>query len=365
MTEQMTMTISPNQTGTKKSRVAVAGATGYVGQELCKILSGHDAVEIVDIASTSESGKEYADLFPAFKGAIDKTLSPFDIKELAANSDILFLALPHGVAAGLLDMSVLGKTRVIDLSGDFRLSDMESAKANYGEAAATNELFGMSVYGLCELNANKIANASLVANPGCYATAAILALAPLVKDALIETDSIILDGKSGVSGAGRQALLKLHFNEVNESVKAYATPTHRHSPEIEETLSKLSDAQEEIVTTFTAHLVPMSRGILMTAYAKLASGVDALEIAGAYESQYGSAPFVEVLGEGGMPETRFVRGSNNCQIGYAIDRRSSRIVVVSAIDNLVKGASGQAVQNMNIMLGLDETTGLKQIPAFL
>jgi N-acetyl-gamma-glutamyl-phosphate reductase len=352
-----------NQSGCKtKTKVAIAGATGYVGQELIRLLLQHPEVEIVAVASNSNEGAQFEEVFPGFSGLLSTTFSAVDLEALAEQSDVLFLALPHGVAGSTVSASVLAKTKVIDLSGDFRIQDPAVKAQWYGEAAGVNK--NAAIYGICELNRKAIKHSTFIANPGCYATAAILALAPLLKAGLITANSIIIDGKSGVSGAGRAASLKTHFNECNESMKAYQLPTHRHTPEIEETLSQFTSA--EVISTFAAHLVPMQRGILLTAYGTLTKPVSDDEVSAAYKELYEGEPFIRMISPGKpMPETRWVRGSNYCDIGFAVDRRSNRIVVVSAIDNLIKGAAGQAVQNMNIILGIDETTGLNQIPTFL
>jgi len=345
-----------------KTKVAIAGATGYVGQELIKLLLQHPEVEITAVASNSNEGENFEDIFPGFSGLLSKTFCAVDLEALADQADVLFLALPHGIAASVVTETVLAKTKVIDLSGDFRLENPEVKSEWYGAAAGANK--NAAVYGICELNKGAIQESKFIANPGCYATAAILALAPLVKAGLIAPNSIIIDGKSGVSGAGRAASLKTHFNECNESMKAYQLPTHRHTPEIEETLSKFSN--HEVITTFAAHLVPMHRGILLTAYGTLTKSVSDEEVMAAYNEVYEGEPFIRMKPPGkGMPETRWVKGSNYCDIGFAVDRRSNRIVVVSAIDNLMKGAAGQAIQNMNIILGIDETKGLNQVPTFL
>lgn len=335
------------------TKVAVVGGTGYAGQELIKLLSMHPHVELTAIGSNSHDGEIFSDVHPGFSGIVDKICGDLNVEELAADNEVVFLALPHGAAAKSITQDILDQTIVIDLSGDFRLSN------------STNHMQSKpAVYGLCEFNKSEIARATFIANPGCYATAAILSLVPLVKAGLIAEDSIIIDGKSGVSGAGRTASLPLHFGECNESMKAYQLPQHRHTPEIEQILARYT--ANEVVTTFAAHLVPMNRGILLTAYAELNYPTSYEGIISAYNACYKSEPFVRLMeSRSVMPETRWVKGSNYCDIGFAIDERSNRIVTVAAIDNLIKGAAGQAIQNMNIILGLDETTGLKQIPSFL
>lgn len=352
--------------------VAVAGATGYVGQELIKLLLTHPAVKQVSVASKSHDGELYEDVLPAFRETsyadkLNNVCSAADLNLLARSNDVLFLALPHGKAGMTVTAEILKSTKIIDLSGDFRLKNADIRNTWYGSAGGDDAICRDAVYGLCELNRKEIASAQIIANPGCYATAAILALMPLVKSGLISANSIIIDGKSGVSGAGRAASLQTQFGECNESMKAYQIPSHRHAPEIEQALSAFTT--DDIITTFAAHLVPMNRGILLTAYATLTGPITNEEVQSTYDACYGNEAFVRLMPAGAssfnLPETRWVKGSNYCDIGFAVDRRSNRIVVVSAIDNLIKGAAGQAVQNMNILLGIDETTGLKQIPVFL
>ncbi len=351
-------------------KVSVAGATGYVGQELIRLLLQHPAVETVSVASNSHSGESYEDLLPGFAGLagmskkLINTCESMDVDALAESSDVVFLALPHGVAGNAVKASALAKTKIIDMSGDFRLQSNEARGTWYGGTDESNAVASQAVYGLCELNRKVISKASLVANPGCFATAVILALTPLIKYGVIAPNSIIIDGKSGVSGAGRAATLKTHFNECNESIKAYQLPIHRHTPEIEQELGKFTG--DDVITTFAAHLVPMNRGILITSYANLTKKLSNEEVSSIYSECYGQEPFIRIKPTGmPLPETRWVKGSNYCDIGFAVDERSNRIVVVSAIDNLIKGAAGQAVQNMNIILGIDETIGLNQIPTFL
>ncbi|MBX9669957.1 MAG: N-acetyl-gamma-glutamyl-phosphate reductase [Candidatus Obscuribacterales bacterium] len=338
-----------------KTKIGVAGASGYTGQELIRLLAQHPHVELVALASNSGSGNDFASSFPGFRGFVDTVLCPVDLDYLTAVSDIVFLSLPHGIATNLVTASALSKAKVIDLSGDFRVKSKSGLR--------NNEIQESAVYGLCEFNRTEISRSSLVANPGCYATAANLSLAPLVKAGVIAPGSIIIDGKSGVSGAGRSLSLKTQYNECNESMTAYQLPTHRHTPEIEATLGQFSKG--DVVTTFAAHLVPANRGILLTAYANLNHKISVEEVRTIFEQFYLAEPFIRIMPGSIYPETRWVKGSNFCDIGFAVDDRAGRIVVVSAIDNLGKGAAGQAVQNMNIIMGIDETTGLTQIPTFL
>ncbi len=351
---------------TAKIRVSIAGATGYVGQELLRLLLQHPQVEIASLGSSSHDGQSFAELCPQMRKQCEKVLAPTNLLELSQDCDVLFLALPHGTSGATLTKKIVDSTKIIDLSGDFRLlSDAEIEKW-YGKAPADKSLVGEAVYGLPELNKKKISASSFIANPGCYATAAILALAPLAMAGLIVENSIVLDGKSGVSGAGRLLSQSLQFSECNESIKAYALPHHKHCAEIEQTLGQVGGAQ--FITTFAAHLVPMNRGILMTSYAQLKSESTSLaDVDDAFHSLYENEPFIRVsnIGNGaGMPETRWVKGTNFCDIGYTIDARTNKIVIVSAIDNLVKGAAGQAIQNMNLMFGHPETEGLQQVSYF-
>ncbi len=357
-----TSTLAQNQITSKKgmtAKVSVAGATGYVGQELLRLLLQHPQVDVASVGSNSNDGCFFSELSPQMKKHFDQICKPIDLHELAQDCDVLFLALPHGTAAEKLNARILKTTKVIDLSGDFRLATAQDCQKWYGYSPADPAMVGQAVYGLPEINKAQIAESSFIANPGCYATAAALALAPLAKAGMIVENSIIFDGKSGISGAGKSLSPSLQFSECNESLKAYQLPQHKHCAEIEQTLSKIGSA--EFVSTFAAHLVPMNRGILMTTYAQLKSNAISIEdIDSAYESMYGQQPFIRLISPT-LPETRWVKGSNYCDIGYAIDRRTNKIVVVSAIDNLVKGAAGQAIQNMNLMLGYPEIEGLQQV----
>ena len=349
------------QESTAKTRVSVAGATGYVGQELLRLLLQHPQVEIVSLGSSSQDGQSFAEICPQMRKQMEHILKPTNLSDLAQDCDVLFLALPHGTSGSSLSKKILETTKIIDLSGDFRLVNASEIEKWYGKAPSDMTLVGEAVYGLPELNREQIAASSFVANPGCYATAAILALAPLAMAGLIVENSIILDGKSGVSGAGRVVSQALQFSECNESIKAYQLPHHKHCAEIEQTLGQVGGSQ--FITTFAAHLVPMNRGILMTAYAQLKSdSVSIDDVNDAFQSLYQHEPFIRLSGNGAvMPETRWVKGTNFCDIGYTIEPRTNKIVIVSAIDNLVKGAAGQAVQNLNLMFGYAETSGLQQV----
>ncbi len=347
-------------------RVAVVGATGYTGQELVRLLLQHDRAQIHTAVSQSSDGKKLASVYPGLQKHTDLVCSSGDLEELAEQVDLLFLALPHGNAAGKVTKSILAKCKVIDLGADFRLKSAADYETWYKFKHPQPELLAQAVYGLPELNRAAISQASLVANPGCYATCSILTLAPLLQAGIIDPKSIIIDAKSGVSGAGRAATLGTHFNECNESIKAYGVACHRHTPEIEEQLAAFS--KTAFCTSFTPHLVPMNRGILVTAYASLISNINKQELYNIYSEFYENELFIRLFSpddaEYTMPETRFVKGANFCDIGMTIDPRTNRVIVVGALDNLVKGAAGQAIQNMNLLFGWPESSGLKQSAIF-
>ena len=343
-------------------KAGIIGATGYAGSQLMRLLANHPQVEIKAVTARSYIGKEFSQVYENFRDLTSLVCQGEDIEKAAEECDVLFLALPHGMASKLVTESVLSKCRVIDFGADFRLKNADIYEKWYGVEHYGKGLLPEAVYGLCELNREKIKNARLIANPGCYTTCSILALAPLLKHGLIEEDSIIIDAKSGVSGAGRGLELTSLYCEVNENMKAYKIASHRHTPEIEEQLSYM--AKSEIVLNFTPHLTPMNRGILATSYAKLKDGADENDVRTAYMNFYKDEFFVRLTKEGAFPETKWVKGSNFTDIGFKIDGRTGRIIVVGALDNLVKGAAGQAVQNMNIIFGLDEKTGLNTVPDF-
>lgn len=346
--------------------VAVVGATGYTGQELIRLLLQHDKVQLHTAVSASSGGKKLTDVYPNLATFTDLTLSSEDLETVAEKVDVIFMALPHGLAAKAVTKSVLEKCRVIDLGADFRLRDTEQYQQWYEYKHPNAEVVKSAVYGLPELHREQIKDARLIANPGCYATCAILTLAPLLQAGVIDLESIIVDGKSGTSGAGRSLSLGTHFDEVNESIKAYKVACHRHTPEIEQELS--AQAGEGVLISFTPHLVPMHRGILITSYAILHKEMSESELQKIFHDAYDSEPFIRLFdssrGEYRFPETRWVKGSNFCDIGVTVDARTDRVVVVGALDNLIKGAAGQAIQNMNLMFGWDENTGLRQIPTF-
>ncbi len=339
-------------------KAGVIGATGYAGEQLVWFLYKHTKVDIEFYSSHNYAGMAYNEIYNNYYGYIEDICVNMEtaISKLSY-IDVLFLAMPHGKAFEITEKALSLGVKVIDLGADFRLKSKEVYEEWYGVKHESGELLEASVYGLTELNREAIKECSLVANPGCFPTATILALTPLLKNKLIDKNSIIVDAKSGVSGAGRAANIGSLFTECNESIKAYAVASHRHTPEIEQELSR--SCGEDLMITFTPHLVPMNRGILSTCYGTLTKEVSTEELIELYRDFYKDDYFIKIVN--GLPETRWVRGSNLCHIGIKVDKRTKRVIVISAIDNLIKGAAGQAVQNMNIMFGLKETTGLEII----
>lgn len=340
----------------KQVKVAVAGASGYTGIELLRLLLNHPEVEISALTAEAHAGRPIDEIFPGLFGLLDLPCRKLDPEELAEVADVIFLALPHQTSmAAALKLYPLG-CRIIDLSADFRLKDATLYERWYGASHVAPQLLKEAAYGLPELNREAILRSRLVAVPGCYPTGALLGLAPLVTERLIDLDSIIVDAISGASGAGRKTELYLHFSELNENLKAYGVASHRHTPEMEQELSRL--AGEEVQVTFTPHLAPMTRGILSTIYCRILRSTDSGQLVELFQAFYRDHPFVRVLPKGRLPETKAVLGSNFCDIGLAVDERTGWVIVITAIDNLVKGASGQAVQVMNLMGGFDERLGL-------
>ena len=342
--------------------IGIIGASGYTGAELARILCNHSEVQITVATSRQHAGRPLSEIFPSLRGKVDIICENLSTEELCSKADFFFTAVPHKTAMDLVpDLLTAGK-RVVDLSADFRLRDVAVYEEWY-QPHSSSQLLSEAVYGLPELYRKDIADCRLVANPGCYPTSIILGLAPLLKAGAIEPHSIIADSKSGTSGAGRAAQTGSLFCEVHDGFRPYKVGrAHRHTPEIEQELSVL--AGTEVLISFTPHLLPISRGILSTVYATLKPGFDRVKIDSLYTNQYRNEPFVRVLNEDCFPATQYVRGSNYCDISYKIDPRTNRIIVMSTIDNIVKGASGQAVQNMNLMHGFKETTGLSTVPLF-
>lgn len=343
-------------------KVGIIGSTGYAGQELIRLLLGHKEVEIVWYGSRSYIDKKYYQVFGNMFEIVDAVCLYDNMEELAAKADVIFTATPQGLCASLVNEDILSKVKVIDLSADFRIKDVAVYEKWYGIEHKSPEYIKEAVYGLCEINRADIKGKRLVANPGCYTTCSILSLYPLVKEGIINPNSIIIDAKSGTSGAGRGAKINNLYCEVNENIKAYGVTTHRHTPEIEEQLGYACG--EKIVLNFTPHLVPMNRGILVTAYADLAKEYSYEQIKEIYDKYYKDEHFVRVLEKDVCPETRWVEGSNYVDVNFKTDERTGRIIVMGALDNLIKGAAGQAVQNMNLIFGLPETMGLEQAPMF-
>lgn len=342
-------------------KVSIIGATGYTGEELLRLLVNHPEVELAYITSESSTGTPIESIYPHLNKFIEKKLvSMADLDEIAANSDAVFIALPHGHAMEVGRKLAATNVKIIDLGADYRFNDIKVYEQWYKVSHTHPD--AQAVYGLTELYRSQVAQAKIVGNAGCYTTASILALAPLVKFGLIDLHTIIVDAKSGLSGAGRGLNLNSHFSEMYENLKAYNIGGHRHTPEIEQALAEL--ALEPVNINFTPHLIPMARGILSTCYATLKDGVTPEAVDAAFGQLYKDEYFIRLLGRGGYPATKNTRGSNFCDIGWHIDNRTSRVIVVSAIDNLVKGAAGQAVQNMNVMFGVDEKTGLTQAPLY-
>ena len=348
-------------------KVGIIGATGYAGNELVRLLMGHKDVEIMWYGSRSYIDKKYAEVYQNMFEIVEDTCLDDNMEELASRVDVIFTATPQGFLAGVLTEEILSRVKIIDLSADFRIKDVRTYEKWYKIEHRSPQFIEEAVYGLCELNRDKIKGARLIANPGCYTTCSILTAYPLVKEGLIDPDILIIDAKSGTSGAGRGAKLPNLFCEVNENMKAYGVTNHRHTPEIEEQLGYA--AGKEIMVNFTPHLVPMNRGILATEYAALNKKADGTlptygEVKAIYDKYYKNEKFIRVLEKDVCPETKWVEGSNYVDVNFKIDERTGRIVMMGALDNLVKGAAGQAVQNMNLLFGFDEAEGLNLVPMF-
>ncbi|MBE0447811.1 MAG: N-acetyl-gamma-glutamyl-phosphate reductase [Actinobacteria bacterium] len=339
-------------------KVGIIGASGYTGAELIRLAAGHPEIEIGYVTANQYQGARVDELYPHLTGISDLVYDAYDLEVAGSKADVFFLALPHGkameVAPGLLDAG----HKVIDLSGDFRLDDAGVYEAWYKREHTNPELIGRAVYGLPELYEEEIKSANFISNPGCYPTGVLLALAPLISEKLISTDGIVINSLSGASGAGRDPKPGTHFCKIDGSLTAYKVGgVHQHTPEIEQYMSDI--AGKAITVSFTPHLMPVSRGILTTAYADMADFVDLDRLIALYKSFYKDKPFVLILPSGQYPQTKNVAGSNYCHIGIALDVRTGKVIIISAIDNLVKGASGQAIQNMNLMVGLPQDMGLR------
>jgi N-acetyl-gamma-glutamyl-phosphate reductase len=340
-------------------KVAVVGATGYAGAELVRILSGHPQVGLSILTSRQFAGVKFDQVYPAMAGSVDLVCEQLAVEKICDRADVVFTALPHQLPMAVVPQFIKRGLRVVDLSADFRFNDAAVYESAYQPHTAKN-LLDITVYGLSEIYIESIRSAVLIGNPGCYPTSTLLPLIPLAKNGLLDLNSLIVDSKSGVSGAGRSLSMASHFCEVNESFKAYKVASHRHNPEMDAILSREVDRQVHL--TFVPHLVPMSRGMLTTIYATGAKALQADDIRNCLTAAYADCTFIRLCAEGRLPDTLHVKGTNYCDIGFQLDKRTNRLIIISAIDNLVKGAAGQAVQNMNIMLGLDESTGLLQMP---
>lgn len=345
-------------------KVGIIGATGYAGNELVRLLLGHKDAKIEWLGSRSYIDEKYADVYRNMFQLVDAKCMDDNMEELANKVDVIFTATPQGLCASLVNDKILSKVKIIDLSADFRLKDVSIYEHWYKLEHKSPQYIDEAVYGLCEINRDKVTkDTRIIANPGCYTTTSILTLYPMVKEGIINPDTIIIDAKSGTSGAGRGAKVANLYCEVNESIKAYGVGTHRHTPEIEEQLG-YACGRDDIKLIFTPHLVPMNRGILVTAYANLARDVTYEDVKAAYDKYYAYEKFVRVLDKDVCPETRWVEGSNFVDVGFKLEPRTNRLIMMGALDNLVKGAAGQAVQNMNIMFGLPESEGLELAPMF-
>ena len=345
-------------------KVGIIGATGYAGNELVRILVNHPEVEIKWLGSKSYDGEKYSDIYRNTFEIIDGICTAKTLEEISEDVDVIFTATPQGYLAGFLTDKVLENAKIIDLSADFRLKDVDIYEEWYKIDHKRPDLIDEAVYGLCEINRDKITpETRIIANPGCYTTTSILTLYPMVKEGVIDPNTIIIDAKSGTTGAGRKAVTANLFCEVNESMKAYGVGTHRHTPEIEEQLGYACGLDIKLI--FTPHLVPMNRGIIATCYANLSKNISEEEIRDIYNKYYKDEKFVRVLDKGVVPETRFTKGSNYVDVNFFIEKRTNRLIMIGTLDNIVKGAAGQAVQNMNILFGLKEDTGLNLVPSIV
>ncbi len=341
-------------------RVSIIGASGYGGGELVRLLYGHPEVTLAHLTAESRKAEAYGEVFPNLRGFVSHVTEDADLEAIGADSDVVFFALPNGMAMTMVPK--LGpRVKVVDLGPDFRFREPATYQQWYKTPHAAPDLLARAVYGQPELHREQIKTSRIVGNPGCYPTAALIAIAPFVQRGVVVHDGIIVDAKSGVSGAGRGASLGVHFSEVNENVKPYSVAAHRHTPEIEQEIAVLAGAPMSV--TFTPHLIPMTRGLLATVYLRLAHSMTTAEAEGILLEAYAKEPFVRVL-PGGLPQTKATFGSNYCDVAVRVDARGGVMIVMSAIDNLVKGASGQAIQNMNIMCEFPERMGLEGPPLY-
>lgn len=346
----------------EKVKAAIVGSTGYGGVELIRLLQAHPLVEITSVVSFSSSGQLLTEGFPHLTNVLNRVLDEVDVPLLASKADVVFLATPSGVSAKLVPSFVDAGMRVIDLSGDFRLITQELYREWYNKEPAPADYLSRTVYGLTEVFGEEVKGASFISNPGCYPTAAALGLVPAVQEGWIEPSSLIIDAKTGISGAGRGLGLQVHYAEANENFSAYKVNRHQHIPEIEQTLSRVLG--QGVTVTFTTHLVPMTRGIMATMYGTLLGDKSDQDFIDLYQSYYEGRPFIRIRPQGKWPATKEVSGSNYCDIGFSVDRRTGRVTIISVIDNVVKGVAGQAIQNLNVSMGWDETTGLLFAPIY-
>jgi N-acetyl-gamma-glutamyl-phosphate reductase len=343
-------------------KAAIIGGTGYGAIELIRLIHKHPFLSVGTVVSNSKAGASFNESYPHLTDIVTQPLQPFDADRLSKENDLVFLATPSGVSNNLIPQLISKGIKCIDLSGDFRLRSQAEYETWYKHPAADEEYLSQSTYGLSEIYSEEIKSANLIANPGCYPTASLLGLLPVVKSNLVDYKSIIIDAKSGVSGAGRGLSQTSHYAEINENLKAYKLGAHQHIPEIEQVLS--DESQSPITISFTTHLVPMTRGIMITAYVNLTEKLTTSEINDLYKQFYEGHPFVRIRPVGSYPATKEVSGSNFCDIGLHVDERTNRLTIISVIDNLVKGAAGQAIQNVNLMHGWDVRTGLDSIPMY-
>ncbi|TPV44125.1 N-acetyl-gamma-glutamyl-phosphate reductase [Bacillus dicomae] len=344
-------------------KVAIIGATGYGGIELIRLLEQHPYFSIASLHSFSQVGECITNVYPHLRNILVHTLQEINAEEIEKEAEIVFLATPAGVSAELTPKLLAVGLKVIDLSGDFRMKDPLIYEQWYKRAAAKEEVLSEAVYGLSEWKKSEIQNANLIANPGCFATASLLAILPLVRSGMIKEDSIIIDAKSGVSGAGKTPTTMTHFPELYDNLRIYKVNEHQHVPEIEQMLAEWDRETKPI--TFSTHLIPISRGIMVTLYAKVKREMEIEQLQKLYEETYEQSAFIRIRTQGEFPSPKEVRGSNYCDMGIAYDERTGRVTVVSVIDNMMKGAAGQAIQNANIVAGLEETTGLQHMPLYL